>query len=245
MSDLYQTVPKIFEKIKLIRDEYYVQRLKEYNIDLNDYPDYKLIWNSNLFLISYIDEIKEFTPHIELAEEDEVLNRFDYQIYEGAQGLLLDYNNKSYMPNLTPSNTGLDNVISLLAKIKDKEIKKEICYVTRSYFTRHGKGKFLSETSVKNFNFKPKELTNIENYWQNNFRYGYFDEELFKQTIKKDFQKLKGKAYFSVAVTHLDETKGKLVLKDGLKTASSLKKELELNRLYFSFGESRISVNCR
>lgn len=245
MQDLYQTVPKLFEKIKSIRDEYYSKRIKEYNIDLEKYPDYKLIWNSNLFLLSYIDEIKEFMPFIELVEEDDILNRFDYQVYEGAQGLLLDCNNRNYMPNLTPSNTGLDNVIELLNKIKDKEIRKEICYVTRSYFTRHGKGKFLSETDKKNFKFKPNETTNTTNYWQDDFRYGYFDEELFKQTVKRDFQKLKGKAHLSVAVTHLDETKGKLVLKDGLKTASSLKREMNLNKLYFSFGDSRISINYR
>ena len=58
-------------------------------------------------------------------------------------------------------------------------------------------------------------------------------------------QKLKDKAHISIAITHLDETKGKLILKNGFKSASSLKREMNLNKLYFSFGDSRISINCR
>ena len=59
-----------------------------------------------------------------------------------APGLLLDQNNIDYMPNLTPSNTGLKNVVDLLNKRElDGDSKFEVCYVARSYFTRHGAGK--------------------------------------------------------------------------------------------------------
>lgn len=245
VQDLHLGIKILYEKLCLIRDEYYAKKLKEANIDVNK-TNYKEIWNSKIFMISVIDEIKEFIFKVDLTEDEEILNRYDYQVFEGAQGLLLDWDNTEYMPNLTASYTGVKNVLELIGKIKDKDIKKEVCYVTRSYFTRHGAGKFLTETDKKNLKYKLVEKTNMTNDWQGNFRYGFFDKDLFVKTVKKDYIKTKGKNFkFSVAVTHLDETKGKILTKDSFQSASILKREMNLDRLYMSFGETRETINYR
>lgn len=245
IQDLYIGTKELYQKILSIRDEYYTKRLKDVGININE-TDYAQVWNSKIFLISLLDEIKAFTYNIELTEDEEILNRFDYQVYEGASGLLLDCENKEFYPNLSPFPTGIKPVLFLLNKIKDKEIRKEVCYVSRPYFTKHGFGNFPSETNKKNLKGKIIEKTNNTDDFKGPFRYGFFDEDLFKKAIEKDMLNYKNRNFkVSIAITHLDETKGKILLKDGVKSASYLKKELPINRLYFSFGDIRENINYR
>jgi adenylosuccinate synthase len=59
-------------------------------------------------------------------------------IFEGAQGLLLDQDNKEYFPHLTRSHTGMQNVRMLLRQAGID--RAELYYVSRTYLTRHGAG---------------------------------------------------------------------------------------------------------
>lgn len=74
--------------------------------------------------------------------DENILTRYDYRVFEGSQGILLDQR-FGIMPYCTPSNTTSQNAYELLRKAG---IRKEIqtCYVTRPYITRHGNGPFPS-----------------------------------------------------------------------------------------------------
>ena len=180
---------------------------------------------------------------------DEILERFDYLIFEGAQGLLLDKNNKSFFPNLTPANTGIDNVLQMLYQLGaewDKVNDVEVCYVTRSYFTRHGAGHLPTECEKTKIAKYMVDLTNHYNEFQGDFRYGYFDRDLFVNAVTRDLAKIIGrKIDVGLSVTHLDETNG--VVADGTEagfSADDLYGGISVfNRLYKSYGAMRSDVN--
>lgn len=91
-------------------------------------------------------------------------------VFEGAQGLLLDRDNKAGFPHLTNSKTGLHNVEKLchLAGIDDIEPY----YVTRSYLTRHGAGKLQGEDPNMVF----EDNTNTPHPFQGVLRFAPLDD---------------------------------------------------------------------
>lgn len=112
---------------------------------------------------------------------------YDVVVYEGAQGLALDMNNLNDFPHLTPSET--TPVIPMKAIVNNKwKIgsggKIEICYVTRSYMTRHGAGPFPTECKKEDINKNIEDLTNVPNPFQDTLRYGTFDPVLFEIRVK-------------------------------------------------------------
>jgi adenylosuccinate synthase len=183
-----------------------------------------------------------------------VMNDFDNIIFEGSQGLLLDQNNKEYFPNLTPSNTGMQNVSKLLSALNETEEKDiEIVYATRCYMTRHGAGKFTSEINDKPFE-GIVDLTNVPNPYQGSLRYGLLDVDLLKQTIEKDLVFADGFKYNkSLAITCLDQIDGdvKYIL-DGVEHSLDDRTFLEMlefqfpnYKLYFSYGMTRNTIKTK
>ena len=237
-SFLYATT-----KIDLIRKEYVYKRLAELKVDIPiKYVEYFM--NENIFN-KYIQELIESIRIINIAKSDNHIADYDNIIFEGAQGLLLDQNNLDYFPHLTPSNTGLKNVVEILNNIHtEKNI--QVCYVTRSYLTRHGAGKFESECDK--ILLSEKELidkTNITNKYQGDFRYGYFDKYLISNTIQNDTKLLNvlngnNKISTSLAITHLNETDDVLQLKNGKISPKLFSDNFLPNyNLLLSYGETR------
>lgn len=90
---------------------------------------------------------------------------------------MLDQNNKADFPFLTPSNTGIKNVIDLAEGMGINEI--EAHYVSRTYLTRHGPGPLPNEMDM-GLTCK----TNVENTWQGKLRYAPLDlEEMFHRVL--------------------------------------------------------------
>ena len=156
----------------------------------------------------FMDDVDFFLNHIIVADEG-ILERFDSIVFEGGQGLMLDQNNMDYFPHLTPSNTGIKNVISMLKDLSEKNMNIEACYVTRPYLTRHGAGKLPDECTREETGAKI-DLTNVENEWQGKLRYGKLDQKKLVERCFGDF--CRQMAYFSdantqitFALTHIDE----------------------------------------
>lgn len=116
-------------------------------------------------------------------------------IFEGAQGLLLDQNNKEYHPHLTRSNTGIKNVRELCAKMGIDDIVPY--YVTRTYLTRHGAGPLPGETKT----LKYEDNTNLSNSFQGDLRFAPLDTNLIKR-ITSDWGYSSG---YNLVVTHADQ----------------------------------------
>lgn len=155
--------------------------------------------------------IKHFTKDLELFFKttefiafDGIWKKFSSFIFEGGQGLGLDKNNDNIWH--TSSNTGLINPYGL---IKNKRnFKAEVCYVTRTYLTRHGDGPLENElNSSKKLNNNIIDNTNTFSILQGELRYGLIDNKLREQRIDKDYKIVKNNKKFSktLAITHCNE----------------------------------------
>lgn len=116
-------------------------------------------------------------------------------VFEGAQGLLLDQNNKENFPHVTRSNTGMQNVRFLMAQAGITEI--ETYYVSRSYLTKHGAGKLPGEDSTMRFH----DDTNFDNEFQGELRFAPLDYDALLARCEKDF----GSKNFKLVITHVDQ----------------------------------------
>jgi len=217
----------------MVRADYSFRRLKELGVKNATIQDMELI-NNKTIQQNYIQQFNDMLSHCEVVG-DEIMDKYNNWVFEGSQGLLLDKNNKSFFPNLTPGNTGVENILPYLSSGDT-----EVCYVTRSYFTRHGAGAFPTECPKENIAGNLIDLTNHYNEFQGDFRYGYFDKGLFCDAVKRDAKKANG-AKFSLAVTHLDKTGDKIVdgSKDGISVGSLFADVGIFAKAYKSYGMSR------
>lgn len=120
-------------------------------------------------------------------------------VFEGAQGLLLDQNNKEFFPHVTRSNTGMMNVRTLCAQAGIDDI--EAFYVSRTYLTRHGAGPLPGEDPKMSF----EDNTNIAHAFQGTLRFAPLDMGL-ERRVKADA----GSDYKQLVLTHCDQLKPSL-----------------------------------
>lgn len=124
--------------------------------------------------------------------------------YIAAQGLLLDQNNTEYFPHLTPSNTGIENPKRIIENVEwNDEINIETCYVSRTYLTRHGAGKFPSECNKRFINEYMFDKTNVPNPFQDTLRYGTLDLRELYSRCSDDVENFGDEK--SIAITHCNE----------------------------------------
>lgn len=116
-------------------------------------------------------------------------------VFEGAQGLLLDQNNKEFWPHVTHSNTGMKNVEILCGQAGITA--KEIYYVSRTYLTRHGAGPLPGEDSEMSF----EDNTNKPNPFQGSLRFAPLDVGKLQSRIKADA----GSNPYKLVLTHCDQ----------------------------------------
>lgn len=111
--------------------------------------------------------------------------QYDNIVFEGAQGLLLDMDNKNNFPFVTRSNTGLKNVIDICSDLGIKE-KIQAVYVSRCYLTRHGADlRFEDVPYVREF-FNIQDKTNVVNDWQGNLKVDALNPSELIDRIKQD-----------------------------------------------------------
>ena len=203
--DMYK-MPNHLNKILLdiISTYYLMKRLKQLKIESIPTKWVEILSKKDNIIENYINDLNTMFDRIEFVD-DSIFNKYEYVIFEGAQGLLLDQNNMEYFPHLTPSNTGLINPVNM---IEDKNvIDIEACYVTRTYMTRHGAGRFDSECKKEDINPNMVDMTNIPNEFQDTLRYGTLDLNDLKNRIENDFNSnSKGlNIKKSLAITHINE----------------------------------------
>lgn len=201
----------IFETIKRYKNgitdfdkakDYYLEKFERDKILLSD--DWKRIFNDPGINDHFIEDLDFMNDHIKSIRDESFLNMFDHIIFEAAQGLLLDQNNLKYFPYLTPSNTGLKNPKKIIERIDwYDELNIEVCYVTRTYLTRHGVGPFPTECDKDEINYEMHDNTNVPNPHQDTLRYGKLDLNELYQRVMEDVGNFKCKK--SIAITHCNE----------------------------------------
>lgn len=119
-------------------------------------------------------------------------------VFEGAQGLLLDQDNKEFFPHLTRSHTGMHNVRILCQQGGFDEITPY--YVSRTYLTRHGAGPLPGEDPKMVF----EDNTNLPHAYQGKIRFAPLDPDLWSR-CRADAQD-----NFRLVLTHCDQVKPSL-----------------------------------
>lgn len=198
MLDLDRFDSTYVHRFGLDIDYYNFERLEKMTgMTLTD-PEKALLMNQNIR--AHFNEDLRFMMNHSVLLDESVFNKFDYVVFEGAQGLMLDQNNTEYFPHLTPSNTGIANVLDYV----QRDVQVEVCYVTRPYLTRHGAGKLPDECTREEVGAKI-DLTNHQNEWQGSLRYAKMDWKEFGKRCVHDAFPLAGQV-MSFAFTHMDET---------------------------------------
>lgn len=182
-----------------IATRYVPDRLKQLGIKTIPAKWLEILRNKDNIIENYIHDFMQMLENVRIVNND-IVDSYDYVIFEGAQGLLLDQNNLSYMPHLTPSNTGIKNPLNIIGK---RNPNVEVCYVSRTYMTRHGAGRFDTECNKSDINEKIIDLTNVPNPYQDSIRYGMLILDELKNRIQTDFGNMNGTK--SLAVTHWNE----------------------------------------
>lgn len=155
----------------------------------------KAFYNDFVFFVSKVEVTRGF---------NEVWTDFDYFVFENGQGLGLDQNVDNEWH--TTSNTGVLNPYELLG---NRNFNAEVCYVTRSYLTRHGDGPLEEAVKKGEINGTMIDKTNVPNEFQGTLRYGYLGDAAQKSRIDGDFSVVAQDARYSrsIAVTHTNEFK--------------------------------------
>ena len=217
---------------------YYLKEIRNYlserllDFGINKIPDnWKEIVNSNLLIENFISELNFMGRNISIRF-DRFIEYYDCVAFENGQGLLLDQNNTAYYPHLTPSNTGIKNSLKIIAEMRCKP-DIEVCYVTRTYLTRHGAGRLDGECDKQEINTDMQDLTNVPNPHQGTLRYAKLIEKSLEERILKDFEPArKYGAKLSLAITHENEY--------DYVFSNTFKKNFDY--IYYSDGETRESV---
>ena len=169
----------------------------------------------------FLDDLYEMQKTV-IPADDAILRKYEEIIFENGQGLLLDRAmiRKGYGHHTTPSNTGTDNPVRILKDVYGKssgmDLAVEAVYVTRSYMTRHGAGRFDTECPVEEINPAIRDLTNRPNASQGCLRFGRLHMQSLVRRAKRDYEKIPDKLaegrsgpritkQISIAMTHLNE----------------------------------------
>lgn len=209
---------------------YLPARLKELGVETLPLKWVEILNNKDNIIRNFINDIREMYEKIMFWCDTGCMDAYGYVIFEGSQGLLLDQNNTEYMPHLTPSNTGIKNPLDIINNRRDLDI--EVCYVSRTYMTRHGAGRFDSECEKSVINPNMVDMTNVPNPYQDSLRYGTLDISDLKARVLKDLNGADVKK--SIVFTHFNEYE---------LDCLSLRKVFDDFNIYISDSMTRDSVN--
>lgn len=197
------------DKLYFIQQKYLPARLRQLNIEhvLEDSP----IMSPNIVL-RFEHQCDDFVCSVSQVDPA-FFRRAGHIIFEGAQGLLLDQNSM-YFPNVTRSNTGLDNVMDLAEDMGLEDL--DVIYVTRAYRTRHGAGDLDYELFCKPYEGVADE-TNVDNDYQGSLRYAYLDINELRDAINADFSRFNLPLGLRkhLAITCLDHLNEGLIYRQG------------------------------
>lgn len=235
------TEAELFERLSQIRNDYSLKRSQELGLVSGD-PYMELLEDENV-LSNFASEVLENLKYITLTHADsEFLKSFDGLIFENGQGLLLDEDNERFAPHVSASKTGVNNPMKFLKKRNLSP--DEVIYVTRPYVTRHGAGDLPCECSRSDLSGVDVDATNIKNEWQGIIRYGKHESfEEFVGPAMADIKEAGLSLKPSFAITHMDETGGKLYFHDCTVDVEDFKTKLskQAARVYLSYDHENIN----
>lgn len=189
------------------------------------FTEYREMLNSKDVIRNAAEEMMRNAEFVLPVEEEEAfLCSAENIVFETGQGLLLDSDNTRFAPHVTASKTGLCNIVNILSKAG--LTLSEVCYVSRTYVTRHGAGELPYETKRSAIGEIAEDQTNLPNPWQGAIRYATHGKvEEFTNPVKEDITRYirqnnyeayhkEDEPVVSLFLTHLNETGGRIVFAD-------------------------------
>ena len=201
-----------FRKLTYIREEYLPKRLEALDLNPSSMGEFGDMITDQNVLYNYCEQMCRNSELIGIVDEG-IMKTYDDIVFEGAQGLILDEENKAFAPNLTSSRTGLTNPDAILKRVGIED-EAEAVYVTRTYVTKHGAGRLPYEDVLAGEGAVFEDATNVHNEWQGSIRFAShgspdeFNEYVIKDSAESAFAP-------TILFTHVDETKGQVLTKDG------------------------------
>ena len=191
------------EYLAFVRDDYFKRRLSSKGIYFYDKWD-KIIYSNNL-IDHYISDFNCMI-NTSIFTDDSILQTFDNIIFENGQGLLLDQNTNGSSKFTTPSNTGLKNPAIIISKLPE-DIDVEVCYISRTYLTRHGAGYLNNECDPSKISdYIGIDKTNKWNQYQCGLRYGRLDLTDLESRVLQDYNRYSKPSWkISLFFTHINE----------------------------------------
>ena len=221
----------IAAKIKCIEDEYVALKIDKFGIGER----------LNLDTVKYASILKSALENnvTLVSDEKSFFESYDYVIFEGGQGLLLDTAREEFWPHTTCSRTNITNPVKILESSGLK--LDEAVYVTRSYLTRHGAGPFEEDTELCF-----ADETNKPNPWQGAMRFGKHSSasDLIGRAVKDYKDNCSYEITASMFVTQLDLTSDTILTRDGdiaISDFGRIALESGIDKLYLA--RSRYSKN--
>ena len=195
---------ELIGRMQEIRKEYLPKRLEELRLTTENLGEYGELLRNEEILENYASEIMQNLSHVQLVENVKAfLSGYTRVIFENGQGLGLDQNVDNEWH--TTSNTGLKNPYELLKSYDN--FSAEVCYVTRSYLTRHGEGPLEEPCSLGTISrIATVDQTNHFNDFQGGLRYGILQKDEMLKRIDSDFKLVENNSAFkrTIAKTHFD-----------------------------------------
>ena len=158
---------------------------------------------SRLSLASYCCASSAAANSIKLLKLEDVVSKYDYLIFEGNQGIMLDKHN-----GIQPHTTWADctsgpafNILRQLERYREI-VTPDVYYITRSYQTRHGAGPM----SGRPIGLKPsKDEINVFNEWQGNFKLAALDPKLLGCAMVTDNAYIDREITRNLMITCMDQ----------------------------------------
>ncbi len=139
-----------------LRDSYFDSRRRELGIGEEELWE---VWYEGGLLRHYLEDCEEMRLLCPVREAG-YLRGFGTVLLENAQGLLLDGRRNGEEDYTTPSVTGVGSGLGLIeGTFAGAEV--EVCYVTRSYLTRHGDGPLEGTELRTRHEYEPLEGTEL------------------------------------------------------------------------------------
>lgn len=222
-----------------------ISKILEYSNDLT-FKTVENIWK--LF-----DNNKD---NIKLCELNDLMKCGEYTdiVFECSQGLELNWGDARNTPHVTASHTGLKNIIKELQTCDSLDMITdiEVCYITRSYKTKHGDGGFIEIDKDIEEEYGLYDRTNVPNRFQGTLQFGLIDITRMSELINNDFESLNSTNMFgdackltkSLSVTHLDQTNEAILTTEGniFFKDFTAKNIINGDKTYYSFGEKSTDI---
>lgn len=220
---------------------YVYDRLFNLGIELTD--EYKELLELNV-TDAFINDIQELLYSSVSQYYKDISSMYDVYIFESAQGLLLSEKH-GVMPHLTPSDPGLEQPLAISELMGVNVVN--VCYVTRSYTTRHGNGPLHNEKTAEELGLKNLNETNVTNEFQGKFRYAPLDINAITKTIHDDYQQVvnyPGVVNRQLAITCMDHlpTYADGLSKHNIAYMQHIRKKVGIYSGYYSIGPTRDNV---